>query len=152
MPNLRIFCAIAAALTVASCAYSENVFWQSTAPAAAPVAVAAAKPQPAPPAPRVVLPAAAPRETRKPFVVIRFEQPDPDFGTALYDAMSGALRRRPGVSFDLVAVTRDPEAARRNLQSVMHSLAEMGMPAERLSLSAAAAADDGTDEVWIYLR
>ncbi len=108
-------------------------------------------PQPAPVA-AAPAPAAAPNETRKPFVVIRFETPDPDYQGALYDALSDALKRRPGLDFDIVAVTRDGDAARRNLANVVHTLAEMGLPAERLSLSAAAAADDGTDEVWIYLR
>jgi hypothetical protein len=157
MSNFKTLCTVAAALAVASCTYADDIFWQSKAPAAAPAPAAAAKPQsaPQPAAPRPAAPAAAaaaPIETRKPFVVIRFERPDPDYGEALYDAVSGALKRQPGVGFDLVAVTRDAAAARRNLQSVMRSLAEMGLPAERLSLSAASAADDGTDEVWIYLR
>jgi len=151
MPVLRTLSALAVALALASCAFSDDMFGSAPAPAAAPAAAA----KPAPAAAQTAgapAPVAAPRETRKPFVVIRFEEPDPDYGAALYDAVNGALQRRPGAAFDLVAVTRDPDAARRNLQSVLRSLREMGMPAERLSLSAAAAADDATDEVWIYLR
>jgi hypothetical protein len=147
MPLDRILPALAAALAVASCAFSDDMFGSSPSARAAPTVVAAAS-QAAPPS--AVAP--APRETRKPFVVIRFEEPDPDYGAALYDAVSGALKRRPDAAFDLVAVTRDPDAAQRNLQRVLRSLRDMGLPAERLSLSAAAAADDGTDEVWIYLR
>ena len=152
MRIFKLLRVVPAALVVASCGYSDDIFSQSAAPAAAPAVVAAAKPQtlPQPAAPASA--AVAPRETRKPFVVIRFERSDPDYGAALYEAVNGALKRRPDASFDLVAVTRDTDAARRNLQRVMRSLSDMGLPAERLSLSAAAAADDGTNEVWIYLR
>ena len=152
MRKFKLLRAVAAALAAASCGYSDNVFWQSAAPEAKPTAAASAAPQPAPSSPAPQAAAIAPSETRKPFVVIRFERPDPDYSEALYDAVSGALKRRPNASFDLVAVTRDADAARRNLQRVMRSLSDMGLPAERLSLSAAAAADDGTNEVWIYLR
>jgi hypothetical protein len=150
MLAVRIPTALCAALVVASCAFSDDMFGPSTAARASPpVAVAAAQPVQMPPPAAA---AAPPRETRKPFVVIRFEEPDPDFDAALYEAVSAALKRRPDAAFDLVAVTRDPDAAQRNLRRVLQSLREMGMPAERLTLSAAAAADNTTSEVWIYLR
>ena len=153
MRIFKLLGAVAAALAVTACGYSDSSFWQSAAPEPAPTAVASAKPQvAAPPAAPAPAAAVAPQETRKPFVVIRFERPDPDYSQALYEAVSGALKRRPGASFDLVAVTRDADAARRNLQQVMRSLGDMGLPPDRLSLSAAAAADDATNEVWIYLR
>ena len=38
------------------------------------------------------------------------------------------------------------------MADVMHTITQMGMPAERLSLSSVPAADDTTDEVWIYVR
>ena len=158
------FALIAAAPTLGGCGFSDSALWHSAAPGPAkadapPPAAEAAKPPQAAEAANPLQAAAAPsaaasppQETRKPFVVIRFERPDPDYGAALYDALSGALARRPGAGFDLVAVTRDPDAAERNLASVLHTVTAMGMPADRLSLSVAAAADDATDEVWFYLR
>jgi hypothetical protein len=151
-----VACAAAVMLPLAGCGYADNVLFHGTPPTAA--APAGATPSPAATAPVAAAPAAAPaavaapNETRKPFVVIRFETPDPDYQGALYDALSDALKRRPGLAFDVVAVTRDGDAARRNLANVVHTLAAMGLPADRLTLSAAAAADNGTDEVWIYLR
>jgi hypothetical protein len=142
---------IAAALLLGGCGFSMP--WQSRTPQAPP---AAAAPAPAAPVAETGKPAPSPAapaaETRKPFVVIHFEEPDPDYATSLYDALSGALKRRPGIDFDLVAVTRDPDAAERNLTSVFHAMTAMGLPSDRLSLSAVAAADTATDEVWIYLR
>lgn len=159
--------ALAASLALGACGYGNSVvqaFWQSgpanaaaprvvdaapTAPAAAapaqpPAATAAAKPAPLPPAPSA--------ETRKPFVVIRFEGAAPDYVAPLYDAMEGALAREPDVAFDLVAVTDDAGAAERNLANVLDTMTGMGMPASRITLSAAAPEDARTDEVWIYVR
>lgn len=148
MPPSSGFCVLAAALALGGCGYSDNIFWQTAAtPPPGPV-VAAASPALAPAA----VPAPPAAAARKPFVVISFERSDPDYGMALYEAMRGALERRPDVAFDLVAVTRDAAAAQRNLTSVVHSLAAMGMPAARLSLSSIAPANDATDEVRIYLR
>ncbi len=132
MARLPAIAILAAVLALGGCGYSDNIF-SPTAAAATPAAV----------------PAAA---ARKPFVVIRFARPDPDYRMALYDALRGALERRPDVEFDVVAVTRDPDAAQRDLASVVHSLAAMGMPAERISLSSVAAAAGAADEVLIYLR
>jgi len=137
-----------AALALAGCGYPETVFRpQAKADAGAPASDAApvlTRPGPAP--------AAAAAETRKPFIVIHFETAQPDYAQELYDALKDALQRKPSARFDLVAVTRDPDAAERSMADVMHTVTEMGMPAERLSLSAVAAADDATDEVWIYVR
>ena len=92
-----------------------------------PAKEAAAKPAPAPQDAGVAL--HAPAETRKPFIVIRFEGTEPHYAEALYDALEGALARKPDAAFELVAVTRDTDAAERNLGSVMRSITEMGMPA-----------------------
>ncbi len=94
------------------------------------------------------------RGTRRPLRGggIRFEAPDPDYAPSLYEALKGALARKPGVTFDLVAVTRNADDAQRNLASVYHVVTAMGLPPDRLSLAAVAAADDRTDEVWIYVR
>ncbi len=138
-----------AALALAACGYPETVFRpQAKADAGAPASDAA----PVLTRPGTAPAAAAPEETRKPFIVIHFEAAQPDYAQELYDALKDALQRKPSARFDLVAVTRDPDAAERSMADVMHTVTEMGMPAERLSLSAVAAADDATDEVWIYVR
>jgi len=133
---------------LAACGYPETVFRpQAKADQAAlasdDAAPALKEPGPAP---------APPEETRKPFIVIHFEEAQPDYAQDLYDALKGALARKPSARFDLVAVTRNPDAAERSMADVMHTITAMGMPAERLSLSSVAAADDKTNEVWIYVR
>jgi hypothetical protein len=133
-----------AALALGGCGHSDVLFAQNGA-----AAPAAAKPAPAKDAGVALRP---PAETRKPFVVIRFAGTEPHYAEALYDALEGALARKPDAAFELVAVTRDTDAAERNLADVLGSMTGMGMPAERLSLAAISAADDATDEVWIYVR
>jgi hypothetical protein len=149
-------------LALGACAFPDSMLWKSDANAAAPKPaaqqVAAAQPVPTPappaaaPAPAPAPPAAPPAETRKPFVVIRFEAPDPDYAQPLYEALKRALDRKPGVSFDLVAVTRHVDDAQKNLADVYHTVTDMGVPPSRLSLSSVAASDDRTNEVWIYVR
>jgi hypothetical protein len=157
MRSTSAIATFAALVALAGCGFDESMFWQTTKPEAeasmpaAPVAAAAEPSAPREAPARPLLPA-PPAETRKPFVVIRFEGREPDFARPLYTALEGALARKPDVDFDLVAVTRDADAAQRNLARVYRAITAMGMPAERLSLAAAAAEDDATDEVWIYLR
>ncbi len=146
------------ALALASCGYPETVFrpeakanvdasgYPAAASAAEVASATGTAPVLTPPAPT---PAA---ETRKPFIVIHFETPEPEYAQDLYEALKDALQRKPSAQFDLVAVTRDPDAAERAMAEVMHTITQMGMPAERLSLSSVAAADEATDEIWIYVR
>jgi hypothetical protein len=143
--------ALAAALALGGCGHSDAAFVPQTQAQAAAPAKADAKPV-APPAQDAGVALRAPADARKPFVVIRFDGTEPHYAEALYDALQGALARKPDAAFELVAVTRDTDAAQRNLAEVLRSVTEMGMPAERLSLAAVAAADDATDEVWVYVR
>jgi len=143
MQAFRALSAVLATLALGACGFSEETFRQPP-PQAAPALAA-----PGSAAPALAPPAA---ETRKPFVVIHFEQPDPDFASSLFEALQSALKRKPSVAFDLVAVTRDPDAAERNLTRVFRSMTEMGLPPDRVSLAAVAAKDEATDEVWIYVR
>jgi hypothetical protein len=141
MPRRLPAFAAALVLALSGCGHSDAQF-VGQAPAAKPAA--------APSGANVAL--RAPAETRRPFVVIHFDGAEPQYAKALYDALEGALARKPDAAFELVAVTRDADAAQRNLADVLHAMTRMGMPAERLSLAAVAAADDATDEVWIYVR
>lgn len=100
--------------------------------------------------------------SRRPLVVIRFDRSDVNYEQALYTAVSRALERRPNAVFDLVAVTPKPgtpsqaalgaTSARRNAEKVRRSLTNMGLPQNRVNLSAMTSADAKTSEVHIYVR
>jgi len=98
---------------------------------------------------------------RKPLVVIRFDRADVAYQQALYNAVSRALDVKANAQFDLVAVspqrgsaaesTQVAQRARRSAEGVLRSLTEMGLPANRISLSTMAG-DVGTNEVHVYAR
>jgi hypothetical protein len=99
---------------------------------------------------------------RRPLVTIRFYRSNVPYEKALVTAVSLALERRSDVMFDLVAVTPqldDPsritlhsEASRRNAENVFRALTGMGLPPERVSLSATTSANVQSDEVQLYVR
>jgi hypothetical protein len=99
---------------------------------------------------------------RQPLVVIRFNRPNVSYEQALYSAVSRALERRPDAAFDLVAVAprsgtsaqvaHNTDASKHNVEAVLNSLTGMGLPAERVSLSATTSASVQSDEVQIYVR
>lgn len=99
---------------------------------------------------------------RRPLVVIRFDRSNVSFEQALYSAVSRALERRPAAMFDLVAVASgDGSAAKiaiasttskRNAELVLRSLSEMGLPLERIRLSAMTSKGAPSNEVHIYVR
>ncbi len=96
---------------------------------------------------------------RRPLVVIRFDRQDVQYEPALYQAVSRALERRPDAVFDLVAVSPgtgnqnlSTGSARRNAESVLQSLATMGLPSDRVMLSAMASPTAQSSEVHIYVR
>ncbi len=99
---------------------------------------------------------------RRPLVVIRFDRPNIAYEQALYTAVSRALDKRPDARFDLVAVapnassaaqvTAGTNASKRNAESVLRSLAKMGLPVDRVSLSAATSPDARVNEIHLYVR
>jgi hypothetical protein len=99
---------------------------------------------------------------RRPLVTIRFYRTKVQYEKALFAAVSLALERRSDVMFDLVAVapqldsptesTLHSEASKRNAENVFRSLTGMGLPPERVSLSATTSANVQSDEVQIYVR
>jgi hypothetical protein len=101
-------------------------------------------------------------ETRQPLVVIRFDRPDVPYKQALYTTVSQTLDRRPTASFDIVAVTPNKgtpaevalktNQTKRNAERVFRSLTEMGLPGDRVSLSATTSTAAQTSEVHIYIR
>ncbi|HYM31114.1 MAG TPA: hypothetical protein VEU47_07450 [Candidatus Cybelea sp.] len=100
---------------------------------------------------------------REPLVVIRFDRPDVPYQQALYTAVSKALERRPTAQFDLVAVAANAEGnagqsalnqnqSRRNAERVMRTLTDMGLPPDRVSMSATTSSQVATNEVHLYVH
>jgi len=103
-----------------------------------------------------------PAAGRRPLVVIRFDRPNVAYQQALYSAVNKALQRRPQAGFDLVAVaaangspaqvTVASNKAKRSAESVLRSLSEMGLPLQRVRLSAITSTRAQTNEVHLYVR
>lgn len=100
--------------------------------------------------------------TGRPLVVIRFDRPNVQYEQALYEAVSRALERRPSAAFDLVAVAPaggtpaevalNSNNARRNAETVLRTLTNMGLPADRVSLAATTSPAAQSSEVHLYVR
>jgi len=99
---------------------------------------------------------------RKPLVIIRFDRPNVNYDQALYTAVHQALEKYPAAKFELVAVSNlegnaaqlalASEEARKNAEMVLRSLQDMGLPVERIRLSAASSKDVLNSEVHLYLQ
>ncbi|WP_291002116.1 hypothetical protein [Ferrovibrio sp.] len=99
---------------------------------------------------------------RAPLVVIRFDRADVPYQQALYNAVSQALQRRPQAQFDVVAVAAgqgnaaqvasNQNQARRNADRVVRSLAEMGLPASRVTVTNTANPQNPANEVHVLVR
>jgi hypothetical protein len=99
---------------------------------------------------------------RRPLVVIRFDRPNVPFQQALYNAVSRVLERRPNAAFDMVAVAPagggaarvalNSTKARRHAETVLRSLIEMGLPPNRVAVSAKTSNTAKINEVHLYLR
>lgn len=95
-------------------------------------------------------------------VTIRFDRANVNYESALYTAVKGALDRRPSASFDVVAVSptgSTPGAqalgatsVRRNAESVVRSLTNMGLPANRIRVSQTTSPAVNSGEVQVYVR
>jgi hypothetical protein len=107
-------------------------------------------------------PTAAAAGDRRPLVIIRFDRPNVSYEQALQSAVKRALERRPDATFDLVAVSPNAgtpaqvalhtDASKRNAANVVRSLTNMGLAADRISLSATTSASVQSNEVQIYVR
>ncbi|HEX7006911.1 MAG TPA: hypothetical protein VF274_07225 [Alphaproteobacteria bacterium] len=123
------------------------------------------------PAPASVAPSAAPATAaepprappergaaRRPFATIRFDKPDVDYEPTLRQAVQRALRQRPDLNLEVVGVSPAADgptvtaSALGHARTVMRSLAEMGLPLDRLSMSGTTRADAASDEVRIFVR
>lgn len=98
----------------------------------------------------------------QPLMVIRFAQPDIDYAQPLYTAVNEALKRKPSATFTIQAVspgadtTADAKAkiaaSQQDAEKVFHSLRDMGMPPDRLSLAATTIPDLDGREVRVYVH
>ncbi|MFZ5914868.1 MAG: hypothetical protein ACOY17_11660 [Pseudomonadota bacterium] len=98
----------------------------------------------------------------KPLVVIRFDKSNVDYEQSLYTALSRALESRPQARFDVVSVApatgspaemrRSQTQSRQNAEGVMAAIADMGLPASRLSISSTTSGDVSINEVRVYMR
>lgn len=99
---------------------------------------------------------------RRPLVVIRFDRQNVAYDQAVYNAVSRALERQPSASFELVAiapsggsaarVALNSNQARRNAENVLRTLQRMGLPPNRVSLSARSSNSVQTNEVHLYIN
>lgn len=105
---------------------------------------------------------APPSANRRPLVIIRFDRQDVDYQQAVYMAVSQALEQYPEARFDLVAVSPtasnaaqaalESNKARRNGEDVLRTLTQMGLPLDRVNLSASTSKSAANSEVHIYLQ
>jgi predicted transcriptional regulator len=112
--------------------------------------------------PATIAPASQATLRGTPLVTIHFDRPNPSYQQELYSAVSTALDRRPNASFELVAiapaqgsagqVALTTSAAQRNAEAVLRSLAEMGLPANRVKLSATTSRDVDIPQVELFVR
>lgn len=115
----------------------------------------------------LVKPAPAPQGSttplgRRPLVIVRFDRPGVDFQQAVYTAVGQALDKYPTAKFELIAVSTSngnaaetalaSTAAKKNGEAVLRSLTQMGVPMERISLSAANSAAVDNNEVHIFIQ
>lgn len=98
----------------------------------------------------------------KALVVIRFDRANIAYEQALYQAVNKTLDANPNASFELVAVsplagnaaeaTLAATEAQRNAEGVLRALTQMGLPMDRVKLTASNSADASTSEVHLFVR
>lgn len=98
----------------------------------------------------------------RPLVAIRFDRENVAYNQAVYNAVNKALEIKPDATFELVAVSPLSDTAAqiesnrvevmRHAEAIALSLAEMGLPPNRIKLSAMTKEDAQSVEVYIYVR
>ncbi len=99
---------------------------------------------------------------RRPLVVIRFDRANPSYEQALYTAVNRALERKPDARFDVVAVApgKGSQAqvalaasnSKKNAETVVRSLTNMGLPTDRVRLSSRTSGNVQSSEVHVLVR
>ncbi len=90
-------------------------------------------------------------------LVIKFDDTNFDYSTALFESISNALEQTPSASFEVVAVSPTggasfAEKARQRASEVFNKVVEMGVPSERVSLASSNSTTAQAEEVHIYLK
>jgi hypothetical protein len=96
---------------------------------------------------------------RRPLVTIRFDRPDAPYQEQLAGAVRQALQRRPDLGFDVVAVNPPgtppadaAAAAKRQMEGVVRTLADVGVRGDKIGLSATVDPAATLPEVRVYAR
>lgn len=95
--------------------------------------------------------------SERPLVTIRFDRPNVSYDRALSQAVNQALERAPGAAFEVVAVSPASDSdsanrAQRRAEAILRDINDMGVPASRLSLSAATSQSVPAPEVRVLIR
>ncbi len=90
-------------------------------------------------------------------LVIKFDDSNFDYSTALFESISGALEQMPSAGFEVVAVSPSggssyADQARTKASEVFSKIVEMGVPTERLSIASSTSSSAQAEEVHIYLK
>lgn len=90
-------------------------------------------------------------------LVIKFDDTNFDYSTALFESISGALEQMPSAGFEVVAVSPAggssyADQARTRASEVFSKIIEMGVPSERLSIASSTSSSAQAEEVHIYLK
>ncbi len=90
-------------------------------------------------------------------LVIKFDDSNFDYSTALFESISSALEQMPSAGFEVVAVspaggTSYADQARDKATEVFSKIVEMGVPTERLSIASSTSSSAQAEEVHIYLK
>ncbi len=90
-------------------------------------------------------------------LVIKFDDSNFDYSTALFESISGALEQMPSAGFEIVAVSPSggssfSDKARDRASEVFSKVIEMGVPTERLSIASSTSSSAQAEEVHIYLK
>jgi len=110
------------------------------------------------PAPVTATPLSGPR----PLVKIKFDKPHVDYEQAVYMAVNEAMEKYPNARFELIAVNPsvgnaaqiaiESTRARRNAETVLRSLSQMGVDVSRIDLSTQESAEARSNEVHIFIK
>lgn len=102
------------------------------------------------------------KEASRPLLVVRFNQEHVYYQRALKQAVEGAEKARPGVSYHLVstlptgnrkgAMRPSAEQAKANVSALVDTMKKLGVDASRIKTESANSASAMSQEVRIYVE
>ena len=89
-------------------------------------------------------------------LVIKFDDTNFDYSTALFESISGALEQMPSAGFEVVAVSPSggssfADQARDRASEVFSKIVEMGVPTERLSIASSTSSSAPELKKFIFI-